>query len=106
MIAAALVPLLLTLSAPDAGAQGAYERGGWAEAEAAARDIPDPQTRTLAAQAALTPLMLGEMSGAPRSERRAIARRAQAHARAALELDPDHAPAHLRLAAALGFEAR
>ncbi|MCC5994968.1 MAG: hypothetical protein JJU18_01190, partial [Oceanicaulis sp.] len=39
-------------------------------------------------------------------ERRDAARRAQALARAALAADPDHAPAHLRLAAALGFEAR
>jgi len=106
MITALLLALTLTLSAPEADAQGAYNRGAWTEAEAAARNTPDPETRTLAAQAALAPLMLGEMSGAPRSERRAIARRAQAHARAALELDPDHAPAHLRLAAALGFEAR
>jgi hypothetical protein len=106
MIAAALLSLPLALSAPDAGAQAAYERGAWAEAEAAARAIPDAETRTLAAQAALAPLILGEMTGAPRSERRAAARRAQGHARAALELDPDHAPAHLRLAAALGFEAR
>ncbi|MGY6628613.1 MAG: hypothetical protein ACXIVL_08840 [Oceanicaulis sp.] len=106
MIAAALLSLSLTLSTSDAGAQGAYARGAWAEAETAAREISDAETRTLAAQAALAPLILGEMASAPRSERRAAARRAQTHARAALELDPDHAPAHLRLAAALGFEAR
>lgn len=106
MIAAALLTLTLALTAPEAGAQAAYERGAWTEAEAAASARSDPETLTLAAQAALTPLILGEMSGTSRGDRRAAARRAQGHARAALNADPDHAPAHLQLAAALGFEAR
>ncbi|KAA5803716.1 hypothetical protein F1654_07900 [Alkalicaulis satelles] len=105
MIAAALAFLALATAPSDAAGE-AYQRGAWGEAEAAAAQAPDAQTLTLAAQAALAPLMLGEMTHAPRSERRAAARRAQTLARAALEADPDHAPAHLRLAAALGFEAR
>lgn len=106
MIAVALVMLSFALSAPHPGALEAYERGDWAGAEAAADARSDAENRTLASQAALTPLMLGDMSGASRSDRREIARRAQDHARAAIAADPGYAPAHLRLAAAIGFEAR
>jgi len=106
MIKALLLTLSFALSAPDPGAVSAYERGDWAVAEAAASGRADAETRTLASQAALTPLMLGDMSSASRGDRRAAARRAQDHARAAIAADPGHAPAHLRLAAAIGFEAR
>jgi len=83
-----------------------YSSGDWERAEQVAVTASDARSRTLASQAVLARLMVGVFADEPRGERRAIARRAQAHARAALDIDPDFAPAHLRLAAGFGYEGR
>ncbi len=83
-----------------------YEAGQWVEAEQRAVTASDPASHTLAAQAVLARLMSGELTDRPQAERRELARRAQAHAQAALDMDPDYGPAHLRLAAGLGYEGR
>lgn len=93
----------------DAGTGGAfalYHNGDWQGAEQRAATASDAASKTLAAQSILARLMIGEFAQLPRSDRREAARRAQAHSRAALDIDPDYAPAHLRLAAGLGYEAR
>lgn len=104
--------LLLTAApavADDAAISGPtalYDAGQWLAAEERAATASDAGSRTLAAQAVLARLMAGELADEPRGEKRETARRAQAHARSALDIDPDYAPAHLRLAAGIGYEAR
>lgn len=104
MIKALLLALLVSTASGDPVAL--YQAGEWEAAEQAAVTASDPVSHTLAAQAVLAQLMSGEVSALPERERRAFARRAQAHAQAALDMDPDYAPAHLRLAAGLGYEGR
>ncbi|MCP2678155.1 hypothetical protein NHF45_01265 [Maricaulaceae bacterium NA33B04] len=104
MIKALLLALLVSTAYGDPVAL--YQAGEWEAAEQAAVTASDPVSQALAAQAVLAKLMSGEVSALPERERRAFARRAQAHAQAALDMDPDYAPAHLRLAAGLGYEGR
>ena len=92
------------VAAPDPTAL--YDAGQWVAAEERAATASDAASRTLAAQAVLARLMAGELADEPRGEKRETSRRAQAHARSALDIDPDYAPAHLRLAAGIGYEAR
>jgi hypothetical protein len=93
-------------SAEPASPAAIYQAGDWAQAEQLAVTASDAPSRTLASQAVLAQLMSGALAEAPERDRRAAARRAQAHARAALDINPDYAPAHLRLAAGLGYEGR
>lgn len=105
---AALV-LAAASAADDAARSGPaalYEAGAWREAEQLAATASDASSRTLAAQAVLARLMAGELADESRGDKRESARRAQSHARSALDFDPDYAPAHLRLAAGIGYEAR
>ena len=103
---------LTAAAAPDddrvsaSGARALYQAGDWRGAEQRAASASDAASKTLAAQAVLARLMAGELADEPRGDKRAAARRAQSHARSALNMDPDYAPAHLRLAAAIGYEAR
>ena len=83
-----------------------YRAGDFVRAEQVAVTASDPVSRTLAAQAILAQLMSGNLAERPADERRELARRAQSHAQYALDMDPDYAPAHLRLAAAYGYEGR
>ncbi len=83
-----------------------YRSGDFARAEQLAVTASDPASRTLAAQSILARLMSGELVERAERERRDLARRAQAHAQSALDMDPDYAAAHLRLAAAYGYEGR
>lgn len=83
-----------------------YEAGDWVAAEQLAATASDAASKTLAAQSVLARLMAGDVADESRGERREIARRAQSYAQAALDFDPDYAPAHLRLAAGIGYEAR
>jgi hypothetical protein len=87
-------------------ARALYRAGQWVEAEQAAAAASDAASLTLASQTILAQLMSGALADQPERMRREAARRAQAHAEAALALDLDHAPAHLRLAAGLGYEGR
>ena len=87
-------------------AQEAYEAGDWAYAQSLGTETADADSLALASQAALTPLLLGDMVEADRLEKRDRARTAGALAHSALDIDPDHAGAHLSLAAALSYEAR
>lgn len=89
-----------------AGAYELYQSGAWVAAEQRAATASDAASRTLAAQAVLARLMAGELADEPRRDKREAARRAQSHANAALDMDSDYAPAHLRLAAGIGYEAR
>lgn len=91
---------------PASGPGALYQAGDWTAAEQSAASASDAASKTLAAQAVLARLMAGELADEPRSNRREAARRAQSHARSALDMDPDYAPAHLRLAAGIGYEAR
>ncbi|MCR9130552.1 MAG: hypothetical protein NXI12_13615 [Alphaproteobacteria bacterium] len=88
------------------GPSALYDAGDWAAAEQLAATASDASSRTLAAQAVLARLMSGELADESRGDKREAARRAQSHARTALDFDPDYAPAHLRLAAGIGYEAR
>jgi tetratricopeptide (TPR) repeat protein len=88
------------------GPASLYDAGDWIAAEERAATASDAASRTLAAQAVLARLMSGELVEQSRRDKREAARRAQDHARAALNFDPTHAPAHLRLAAGIGYEAR
>ena len=88
------------------GAIGVYQAGDWPRAEQLAASSSDASSKTLAAQAVIAQLMSGALVDASERTRRETARRAQRHAEAALDLDPDYAPAHLRLAAGLGYEGR
>jgi len=89
-------------------ALSAYEAGDWAEAEVLAMTdgAPTVEDLVLAAEAALAPLTLGQIDGMSRRDKREAAVRAQGYARTALEIEPDNAQAHLRLAAGLGYESR
>lgn len=113
----ALIAICLALSLPaaapafdDGAASSAphalYEDGDWIAAEQRAATASDAASKTLAAQAVLARLMAGRLADESRGDKRAAARRAQGYARSALDIDPDHAPAHLRLAAGIGYEAR
>jgi len=94
----------IALAQPSA--REAYEAGDWSDAQTLAAEASDAASLTLAAEAALAPLVLGEMSEAEAREKRAQARAAADLAEAAVALDPDAARARLALAAALGYEAR
>ncbi len=98
-------PALSAAAAQD-DAVTLYRSGDFARAEQIAVTASDAGSKTLAAQAVLAQLMSGALADLPEGERRQVARRAQSHARSALDIDPDHAPAHLRLAAAYGYEGR
>ena len=100
----ALVFAAPALAQPSA--REAYEAGDWAFAQTLAAEASDAMSKTYAAEAALAPLILGEMVEADRYDKRMQARAAAGLAREALEIDPDHARAHLALAAALGYEGR
>lgn len=93
-------------AAAAADPQALYRAGQWRAAEQSAATASDAASKTLAAQAVIARLMAGELADRPRSDKRAAAERAQAHARAALDIDEEYAPAHLRLAAGIGYEAR
>jgi tetratricopeptide (TPR) repeat protein len=88
------------------GAISVYRAGDWDRAEQVAASGSDASSKALAAQAVLAQLMSGALAERSEHERREAALRAQRHAQAALDLDPDYAPAHLRLAAAFGYEGR
>lgn len=108
-IAALVLAASHAYAGDDATASGPvalYQAGDWIAAEQRAATASDAASKTLAAQAVLARLMAGEMAGEPRGDRRDAARRAQSYARAALDIEPDYAPAHLRLAAGIGYEAR
>jgi len=92
--------------ATRSGPVALYEAGEWRQAEQLAATASDPASKTLAAQALLARFMAGDLADEPRADKREAARRAQSHARSALDIDPDYAPAHLRLAAGIGYEAR
>ena len=82
-------------------AREAYAAGDFARAETLASADPSAEGQALAAGAALALLM------ADRAEnRRAVAGRLSTHARAAIAADDGLAEAHLRIAAAIGFEGR
>jgi len=104
----ACLALLLTLPAHAAqpSARAAYEAGDWTFARNLGLEADDAESMTYAAEAALAPLILAEMTDAPRSEKRIRARMAGDLARRALATDRDYARAHLALATALGYEAR
>lgn len=99
------VPAAADDAAPG-GALEIYRAGDWARAEQVAASGSDASSKTLAAQAVLAQLMSGALAEASERTRRESARRAQRYAQAALDLDPGYAPAHLRLAAAFGYEGR
>lgn len=105
-----LIALICLLAAAPALAQPsvreAYEAGDWAYAQSLGEEAGDAASKTYAAEAALAPLILGEMTEADRYDKRTRARTAAGFARAALEIDHDHVRAHLALAAALAYEAR
>lgn len=106
---AALVFLTLLMSSPalaQPGVQAAYDAGEWATAQNLAASASDAYSKTLAAEAALAPLMLGEVVEAERGEKRERARMAANFAQAALDIDPDYPRAHLAYAAALGYQGR
>ncbi len=84
----------------------AFEAGDWTHARTLAGEADDAISLTYAAEAALAPLVLGELIEADRLEKRRRARAAAALAREALARDPDYPRAHLALAAALGYEGR
>lgn len=92
------------LAQPDI--QAAYDAGEWAIAQDLAASASDAYSKTLAAEAALAPLMLGQVVEADRGEKRQLARMAANFAQAALGIDPDYPRAHLAYAAALGYEGR
>ncbi|XBQ15098.1 MAG: hypothetical protein ABL308_09000 [Oceanicaulis sp.] len=123
--------LLLLLAAPADGAaqsgpQAALDRGDWVVARNLGRTGSDAASQTLAAEAVLSPLVLGldrevralragedmrapvgiALEATEREVRRDAARQAAGYARAAIDADPDYAPAHRALAAALGIEGR
>ncbi|OAB55824.1 hypothetical protein AY599_24125 [Leptolyngbya valderiana BDU 20041] len=100
----ALVFAAPALAQPSA--REAYEAGDWAYTQTLAADASDAVSKTYAAEAAIAPLILGEMTGADRYDKRTRARTAAGLAREALEIDPEHVRAHLALATALGYEAR
>ncbi|MGX6647252.1 hypothetical protein ACWCOP_04850 [Maricaulaceae bacterium MS644] len=106
---AVLACLTLLVSSPalaQPGVQAAYDAGEWATVQDLAASASDAFSRTLAAEAALAPLMLGEMAAAEQSEKRERARTAVNLARAALDIDPDYPRARLAYAAALGYQGR
>jgi hypothetical protein len=112
MRALCLSVLLLSVSsaafaeAPVPGMQ-AFETGQWGAAESAASSAAsDVDALILASEAALMPITLDQAEGLSRRERRQAALRAQDYAEAALELEPENAQAHLRLAAGLGYQSR
>ncbi|WP_306016912.1 hypothetical protein [Oceanicaulis sp. MMSF_3324] len=104
-LSAALVsPLQAQAPAP---AMDAFETGQWGAAETAAASVAtDVDALLLASEAALMPITLDQADGMSRRERRQAALRAQEYAEAALELEPQNANAHLRLAAGLGYQSR
>ncbi len=105
VLALSCAPAAADEAAPS-GALGVYRAGDWVRAEELAASGSDASSRTLAAQAVLAQLMSGALADTPERTRRELARRAQRHAEAALNIDPDYAPAHLRLAAGFGYEGR
>jgi tetratricopeptide (TPR) repeat protein len=102
----ALLPAAaLLLSAPaladEAAARAAFAAGDWAGAEYQASQEETASSMTLAAEAALTALVLGEAQ-----DRQATAERARALAERAVELDPANADAQFRLGMAIGYAGR
>ncbi|AZU04798.1 hypothetical protein X907_2283 [Glycocaulis alkaliphilus] len=99
------VLVVLALSAPAMAdlpaAREAYAAGDFVRAETLASADPSAEAQALAAGAALALLV------ADRAEnRRNVADRLARHARAAIAADESLAEAHLRMAAAIGFEGR
>ncbi|MGJ3233148.1 MAG: hypothetical protein ACFE0P_15265 [Oceanicaulis sp.] len=106
---ACLALMVAVFAAPafaEPSVREAYEAGDWAYAQTLAASASDAGSKTIAAEAALAPLMLGAMTEADRYDKRMQARAAVALAEAALDLDQDHARAHIVLAVALGYEGR
>jgi tetratricopeptide (TPR) repeat protein len=104
-----LLCILLLMNGPataQPGVQAAYEAGDWAMAQGLAATASDAFSKTLAAEAALAPLMLGEMAEADRGEKRERARAAADLAQEALDINPDYSRAYLAYAAALGYQGR
>ena len=99
-----LIALSGAAEAQPAEAVEAYQDGRWSEAARLAAAEDDAASLSLAAGARLAALMTFDAS--QEQARRAHAEAARDLAEAALEHDPDHAKAHLRLAAALGYQAR
>lgn len=82
-------------------AREAYAAGDFARAETLASADPSAEAQVFAAGAALALLMADQVP-----DRRAAAGRLLTHARRAVAADAALAEAHLRLAAAIGFEGR
>ena len=95
----------LALSAPAMAdlptAREAYAAGDFARAETLASADPSAEAQAFAAGAALAMLMADQAGN-----RRTVADRLSRHARAAIAADESLAEAHLRMAAAIGFEGR
>lgn len=95
----------LALSAPAMAdlptAREAYAAGDFARAETLASADPSAEGQAFAAGAALALLMADQTS-----DRRSTAGRLLTHARGAVTADDTLADAHLRMAAAIGFEGR
>lgn len=83
------------------GAREAYAAGDFARAETLASADPSAEAQAFAAGAALAMLMADQAGN-----RRTVADRLSRHARAAIAADESLAEAHLRMAAAIGFEGR
>jgi tetratricopeptide (TPR) repeat protein len=104
-----LAVLSLLMSSPalaQPGVQAAYDAGEWTTAQNLAASASDAFSKTLAAEAVLAPLMLGDMADATQGEKLDRARRAANYAQEALDIDPDYARAYLASAAALGYQGR
>ncbi|WP_429912371.1 hypothetical protein [Glycocaulis sp.] len=97
--------LLLAFAAPAMAslpaAREAYAAGDFARAEILASADPSAEAQAFAAGAALALLMADQAQ-----DRRATAGRLLTHARGAVAADDTLAEAHLRMAAAIGFEGR
>jgi len=100
MVLGALV-WLAPAHADQPPAREAYAAGDFARAETLASADPSAEAQAFAAGSALALLMTDEAA-----DRRAVARRLSRHARNALSADDNYAGAHLRMAAAIGFEGR
>ncbi|MFN3835533.1 MAG: hypothetical protein ACK4NO_06505 [Glycocaulis sp.] len=99
------VLVVLAMTAPARAdlpaAREAYASGDFVRAETLASADPSAEAQAFAAGAALA-LLMADQAG----NRRAAADRLSRHARAAIAADESLAEAHLRMAAAIGFEGR
>ena len=99
------VLVVLAMTAPAMadlpGAREAYAAGDFARAETLASQDPSAEAQAFAAGAALA-ILMADRAG----NRRDVSARLSSHARAAISADESLAEAHLRMAAAIGFEGR